>query len=260
MKDLISIASLLSGFTRESALNRVEKLDNLYIFDEPLVGIADAEDPLFSKLKSDDVIGPHHLAPKEWMPEAGTVISYFLPFSLKVRRANRLNDGMPAIEWLYGRVEGEMFNNALRKFLVDKFNEEGIKAIAPSLDSRYKSEGYSSNWSERHVAFIAGLGTFNLSKAVITEKGCAGRFGSIIIDQSLQPKERPYEGIYEYCDNCGACMQRCPVKAISKNGKEHPPCEKFLKEFTAKRFVPRYGCGKCQTDVPCESCIPQKRA
>ena len=32
-----------------------------------------------------------------------------------------------------------------------------------------------------------------------------------------------------------------------------------LLEETKKKYAPRYGCGKCQTKVPCESRIPGKR-
>ena len=61
MKDLASISDLISAFTKDSPLNRVEELDNLNIYDEPVVGIASAEDTLFKKLKNDDIIGPNHL-------------------------------------------------------------------------------------------------------------------------------------------------------------------------------------------------------
>lgn len=259
MKDHFNIASLLGEFINTNPLNRVEELDNLTIFDEPVVGIASAEDSLFNELKGESVIGNHHLLPTEWLPEAASVISYFLPFSSKIRKSNRLDDKLPSTEWLYGRIEGEKFSNAVRSFLIDKFTKEGALAMTPCFDTRYKVNGYSSNWSERHVAFIAGLGTFNLSKAIITEKGCAGRFGSVIVDLKLQPVERPYHDIYEYCNNCGACINRCPVQAITEKGKDHVPCDKFLNGVTAKLFAPRYGCGKCQTAVPCEAGIPKGR-
>jgi epoxyqueuosine reductase len=258
LKDHTSITNLLGEFTKTSHLNRVEELDNLTIFDEPVVGIASAQDSLFNELKGESVIGNHHLLPTEWLPGAVSVASYFLPFSSRVRKTNRLDGRLPSTEWLYGRIEGEKFNNAVKNFLIDNFAKEGVRAIAPNFDTRYKVNGYSSNWSERHVAFIAGLGTFNLSKAIITEKGCAGRFGSVIVDLALQPVERPYNDIYEYCNNCGACIQRCPVQAITEKGKEHVPCDKFLSGVTAKLFAPRYGCGKCQTAVPCEAGIPRK--
>jgi epoxyqueuosine reductase len=39
---------------------------------------------------------------------------------------------------------------------------------------------YASSWSERHAAYAAGLGTFGLCDGLITARGKAVRFGSII--------------------------------------------------------------------------------
>lgn len=57
---------------------------------------------------------------------------------------------------------------------------------------------------------------------------------------------------------CGACIRRCPAEAITmEKGKDHTVCEPWLTR-TAQLYAPRYGCGKCQTKVPCESQIPVK--
>lgn len=254
MRDLDTITKLAGDFLSGSPLNTVPELGNMRIYDEPLIGMASAEDPLFARLKDPQAVGPHHLLPTEWLPGARTVISYFLPFTSRVREANYLPD-LPATEWLYARIEGEMCNNALRSFLMVKAVRTGANAVAPSLDPRYHVPDKKSNWSERHVAFIAGLGTFSLNKSLITAQGSAGRFGSIIIDREYPPTPRSYEGLYEYCNECGACIPRCPVQAISRAGKEHGPCSDYLDKMK-EIYEPRYGCGKCQTHVPCEYAIP----
>jgi len=108
-----AIEEAASRYCTNSDLNTVKEYNNLKIFDLPIFGIASADDSLFDTLKDEKVIGNHHLSPKEWLPEAIAVISYFLPFSLKVREANRIM-GLPAKEWLYGRYEGEIFNKGLK--------------------------------------------------------------------------------------------------------------------------------------------------
>lgn len=256
MSNIQDIFEEISEFIEKTPYNKVEELGGIQIFDTPLIGIAAADDPLFLKLKEEEVIGSDYITPLQWMPEAKVVISYFLPFTKSIREANRATKDLPALEWLYGRVEGERVNNDLRKFLVEKIVKLGGEALAPALDSRFAVKGYKSNWSERHTAFIAGLGTFSLSKSLITEKGCAGRLGSVIVSLPFQPTERNYNGLYDYCSNCGACIHRCPAQAIDENGKKHEPCDVFLNNVTKKRFAPRYGCGKCQTAVPCEARIP----
>ncbi|NLC51775.1 MAG: epoxyqueuosine reductase [Firmicutes bacterium] len=249
------LCALINEFVEGSTLNKVEEAGIKKIYSLTLVGVAAADDPLFLALKSPSVIGEHHLLPREWLPGAKAVISYYLPFSAEVREANR-ELGLPAREWLYGRIEGEEFNNALRRHLVEEFVQKGARAVSPILESRFSVVERRSNWSERHVAYIAGLGTFSLSKALITKKGCAGRFGSVIVALPLEPIPREYTELYQYCNMCGGCIERCPSGAIKREGKIIATCASYLETKIKPRFYPRYGCGKCQTNVPCEHKLP----
>ena len=249
------LVAQIHGFVEGNPLNRASDLNIEQIFALPLVGTASAGDPFFLELKDPGVVGEHHLLPTEWLKGARTVISYFLPFTERVTAANHI-PGLPAEEWLYGRIEGEEFNRALRQFISDLIREEGGSSVAPLLDSRYNVVENRSNWSERHVAFIAGLGTFSLSKSLITEKGCAGRYGSVIIDLPMSLTHRKYRDIYEYCNFCGECIERCPSKAITTEEKDVSVCAHYINTEIIPRYKPRYGCGKCQTSVPCEDKIP----
>jgi epoxyqueuosine reductase len=252
--DRMDFESLIGDFLLETETNRFDVNGRFNLFEKPLVGIASADDPLFIELKKDDAVGSGHLTPGEWCPGAVSVISYFLPFSGEVRISNR-GPEFPSTEWLYGRVEGEALNNEVRKLLVKNISSSGKKAFVPGFDPAFRIINRRSNWSERHVAYIAGLGTFGMSKSLITEKGTAGRIGSVITDAEFEITKRKYLSLYEYCTNCGACIKRCPVQAIDEHGKNDALCSDYLDEMKLK-FVPRYGCGKCQTKTPCESGIP----
>ena len=146
--------------------------------------------------------------------------------------------------------------------------EKGIEACVPGQDERFevKIEMTSSNgapdfhacsrWSERHAAYACGLGTFGLSRGLITEKGVAGRFASVIVSEKWQADRRGYTGIDDYCIKCGVCVRNCPAKAISPEyGKNNVLCKAYLDRMKEK-YDPRYGCGKCQVGVPCESGAP----
>ncbi len=244
----------IGNFVETSDTNFVEDLDGIQIFDKPLIGVAASDDSLWNTLKKPEVVGPDHMTPTEWMSESKSVLSYFLPFTEVVRKSNRTK-GMPSIEWLYGRWEGELFNNALRSFVVESLEDEGYSAVAPALNEGFSVENHKSNWSERHVAYIAGLGTFSINRSLITNKGTAGRFGSVITDWELEPKPRNYTEVNEYCDGCGSCISRCPCKAITMETMDKEQCFGFLNKIL-KRNQPRYGCGKCQTAVPCEFTNP----
>ena len=261
----------LAGYILSSPENSIGKelalrpdLEGMFIFDDPLFGYASTADSYFAEAKKPEIIGAHFMAPEEWLPGAKTVISLFLPFTAQVREANRLNMAWPADEWLQARIQGQAFQLNICRFAVDLLKGEGFDALAPMIDTRLSSKSpvttdkteaafYTSNWSERHAAYAAGLGTFGLSKGLISRKGVAGRYLSVITNCLFEPDIRPYKGVYDYCINCGACARNCPANAISKEkGKLHYPCSVFL-DSTKEKHAPYYGCGKCQVKVPCET-------
>ena len=252
---LNDIDRFIADFIAASPLNRVEQLGGQTIFSRPLVGVASAGDELFERLKAETAVGPQHMSPREWMTAAKAVIVYFLPFTERIRQANRVQ-GVAAREWLHGRIEGEQFNNKLRDELVQFLVAAGFQAVAPARDGSYKVVNRRSNWTERHAACIAGLGTFSLSRSLITACGSAGRVGSVITSLPLEATVRLYQEIDQYCSKCGACILRCPPLAITEQGKDNDICAGYLDRVQA-RFKPYYGCGKCQTGVPCESGIPR---
>ncbi len=65
---------------------------------------------------------------------------------------------------------------------------------------------------------------------------------------------------------CGACMKRCPVNAITKDGHDKAKCRMKAYGDAAKELATSYGgdgkqtagCALCQTNVPCEFRNPNK--
>jgi len=196
----------------------------LRMYDPPVFAFGSPDDELYMQFKSPGIIGSHFLAPREWLPDVKTVIAFFLPFSDRVKSANAVNRDWPADEWLHGRYEGQIFLKDLAISIQNLISDAGYASLAPTYNERFKSgiesDKYTSNWSERHVAFACGLGTFSLSTGLITEKGVCGRFGSVLTKLDLPKDEKGYSGFLEYCIMCGACIKKCPVDAISGNVKQ----------------------------------------
>jgi len=274
---ILELERRLAAFVAEDPGNRVEESYALRpeyvgtpIYEAPLMGCAAADDPLFEYMKQrTDIYGPTLRLPEEWLPGAVSVVSFFLPFSKAVRDSNRDDLSRPSDLWLHGRIEGQMFLNRAATYLAELLREAGGRVAVPSLDPAFfvirdpsrlerGEPPYVSNWSERHAAFTAGLGTFSLSKHLITEKGVCGRFSSVITDLPLTVTPRPYTDPYEYCTFCGACRKRCSVNAIGPLEKDNRICSDFQHQIR-ERFAPRYGCGKCQLSVPCETGRPKRR-
>lgn len=266
MVDASLLKSALDYYVENEPANRLP--DGMRIFNKPLLGFAAAGDPIFKEFKKEEIIGSLFVLPEEWLPEAKTVISYFLPFSEHIRSSNY--GGPPtSIEWLHARFLGEEFNQDVRKFLLAELEKKGGKSIVPALHENYFADydNFSSNWSERHIAYAAGLGSFGLNRGLITEKGLAGRFGSLITTLFFPATTRSSGGVFENCpyyadESCSACVKRCPSGAIKKEGKDKAACNQYTRvedHLQEIRLQFGYGhsvCGKCQVNVPCEDKIP----
>jgi epoxyqueuosine reductase QueG len=261
---------------RESPENRMQDGEGPY-FDEPIVGYAAAGDPLFTDYKS--IIGPFHQTPQEVLERAmgpgegaATVICWSLPIVRETRDSNRRQGQWPSREWAMSRTHGEIFNNGLRRHLVAHLEGLGHRGVAPQLAPAWRwvedsVVGITSNWSERHAAYAAGLGTFSLTDALITERGIAHRLGSVVTSLRLEPTPRSYTDHRHHClffrgEGCRACIDRCPVGAITSRGHDKDICRAYVygvvPRAVGERYgVPHTGCGLCQTGVPCEAAVPQ---
>ena len=248
-------------------------------WDEPIVGFSSGADPLYQQFKED--IGPFYLKPEEIynksFPErpvdAGhlTVISWVLPQTEKTKSDARKEHWYPPKRWVQSRKHGEDCNVHLHDHVVKELLRAGFPAIAPwrsPLSEMKTSERYgmSSTWSERHAAYVAGLGTFGLCDGLITPVGKAMRCGSVVARIAIPPTQRPYSEPHAYClfyakSTCGACIMRCPAGAISAKGHNKEKCRTYILNgtlpFSNSRFgIRTHACGLCQTRVPCESGIP----
>ena len=264
-RDYTGVQEYLADFVRSDPRNRFPEGDYIPIFDPPEVGIASAADPLFLELGKPGVVGPIHVTPEYWLPGARSVVSFFAPFSKEVKAAYKKGERVPPLEWVSGRLNGEVFINVMRRALLRLFEKLGGRVVVPNLELRYRAKNLLPMWSERHVGFIAGVGTFGLHCGLLTEKGAAGRMGSVVTDLSLTPRERAYAGVYDYClwkteGRCGACIKSCPVGAISAQGKNHAICITNGSEYIQPAYAAwgYHSCGHCQNNLPCSNGIPAR--
>ncbi len=276
------IESVIRNFIEKSSENTLQNKANDRAFDTPLVGFSRGDDPIYLQYK--ECVEAYHWTPLEIFSlafpghpakaEDLTVISWVLPQMEATKADNRKETMFPAERWARGRIFGEIVNEKLRRHVVEALEAAGYKAVAPALSpqwARKDSERYtfSSTWSERHAAYASGLGTFGLCDGLITSRGKAHRAGSVVAAVKIPPTPRPYNDHHAYClfftqGICGKCIPRCPVGALSESGHDKLKCRQHIlstaAEYTKSHYgFDGYGCGLCQTNVPCESKIPTKK-
>jgi epoxyqueuosine reductase len=183
-------------------------------YREPLVGFAAADDPHFAELRR--IAEPLHRMPEDLLPGARSVISFFLPFARWVVEANSQYKEKVAREWAVAYVETNALIGRITSQLVESLAERGVRAAAEPATHNFDPITLVSRWSHKSVAVIAGLGSFGLHHMVITDAGCAGRFGSLVLDAELpivqaEAKERC---LYLQEGSCLECVSRCPVDAL----------------------------------------------
>jgi epoxyqueuosine reductase len=275
------IEALIKSFTNGCSENSLKNRENDRAWADPLIGFSSGDDPIYQEFKR--YIGPFHWTPSEIFnqsfPELKvrqdqlTIISWVLPHTDDIKSDNRKETIYPSEKWVRARVYGEEFNKDLHRHVVSTLQASGFEAVAPTLSTLWgtkmsKHYGLASTWSERHGAYASGLGTFGLCDGLITPRGKAVRIGSVVARIKIPPSKRGYKDHHAYClfftkGQCGECIHRCPAGAITEAGHDKVKCRDYIQQVIVNYVKTHfgfegYGCGLCQTGVPCESEIPSK--
>lgn len=229
--------------------NTVENSDTETRYREPIIGFASTTDPIFMEIKQ--IVGLHHLNPKEIFPEAKTVVAFFLPFDKELVKQN-LKSGVVK-ESIQASVDTSHLIKEINEKIKTELAKDGVTAIVPKAIFDYKNKGFNVSWSHKSAAYAAGIGTFGVNQMLITKAGCAGRIGSLLISAEIPPTPRPKE---EFCrhkrgEKCLVCVDRCQSGALTSNGFDKEKCFMQLQEdIKAYPELNQHGCGKCTTG-PC---------
>jgi epoxyqueuosine reductase len=278
--DAASIKSLITDYVAKSPTNSLRNAENEKVWDDPLVGFSRGDDPIYQFYKED--IGSFYWTPLEIFkltfpeisakPDELSIISWVLPQTESIKADLRKQATTPSEKWVRARLYGGEFIDEMCKHVADTLAKSGCPAVAPSISKTYNGiesingkYGLASQWSERHAAYASGLGTFGLCDGLITPKGKSMRCASVVAHIKTPSSPRPYKDHHAYClfytkGSCGMCMSRCPAGAVTKSGLNKITCRQqciATTVYARKQFgLNCYGCGFCQTGVPCESRIP----
>lgn len=230
-------------------------LDRPDLIRTPLVAFSSARDPRFEELK--EKIGPWHGLPQDFLPEAESVISYFIPFTRDVALGpKREPDGCPV--WCEAYITINAHFAKVNQAVIDYLVSQGYKADSIRTPRAYDPETFRAPWSHRSAAVIAGLATLGANNLAITDKGSGGRFCSVLTSAKLEPtRTAPRRKCPYFVDgSCGLCIKACPVDALTEHGTNKALCQEELNrnpERLKKKGATAYVadiCGKCLSACP----------
>ena len=234
--------------------NEMAALNRPDLFRLPLVSFSDAGDKRYSELK--EIIGEWHLSPFELLPDAGSVISYFVPFTeAVVSEPKKVKDGSVLWAEAYEVINGHFgrINEALSEYLTGL----GYSAKTIPATHTYDPKDMKCKWSHRSAAAISGLGTFGINRLLITEKGSGGRFCSVITSAPLKAEQNfaQVKCLETAGKSCGLCHKICPARAFAGEDIDKFACyaelTKNRNELMSKTALNSVDvCGQCISICP----------
>lgn len=222
---------------------------DMHIWRTPLVGYADPYHPYLRNLNN--IVYEGHRMPEEFLPDVTAVLCVFVPFTREVEESNHFSkSNAPSKVWAEAYDASFKMFDALGEYLVDEIGKLGYKAVIPTGVGML-SELLRSNWSQRHIAYTAGLGTFGINNMLITKEGCCGRYFNMVTNLPMKTG-KPLEKemcLYKQNGSCKVCVEHCTAGALTTEGFDRFKCNKVLEGNL--KVAGEEVCGKCVTEIPC---------
>ncbi len=246
----------LSEWLIEYATDYPEKYHQMAIWRKPIMACAPA-DERFQRLK--EITVPDHALPRDLLPDAKTVVVWFMPFKKHIQMDNT-GGTHPALSWGRAYLSTNDMIERTGRVIKDMIEGEGGKAALTPATHNFDQERLVSLWSHKHLGHLSGLGRYGTNCQLITPSGCSGRMGSLVTDLDLG--DHPMVTAKELClikagKKCGKCIKACPIDALSEEGMDRTSCYARLQENYHILMEPEglpdtaEVCAKCQVGMPC---------
>jgi epoxyqueuosine reductase QueG len=249
-----TIQSTIVDYAKSSRLRNLWK--------EPIIEIISAQDEKLNTLK--ESVSSEHLMPFDILPDARSIISFFIPFQDEIVTSN-IGGTRASKEWALAYIKTNDLIKTINNRIEALMEKSGNKAGKIPATHNFDTERLISNWSHRHIAHIAGMGTFGINNMLITRNGCCGRFGSIVISYGFENytvKETKERCLHKINGSCGMCQKKCEMNAYKAGIFNRQRC--YTKCLENAEYHKSLGyadvCGKCLAGLPCSTKDPSEKS
>jgi len=234
------------------------------IWRSPLMAALSVDNPMIPELRK--AVSQDHLLPGELLTGAKSIIVYFIPFENRIVKSNLIGEAASE-DWAAAYIHTNRLIDFINEELTKCLNRQGYQAAKTKATHNFDEKTLMSSWSHRHIAWLAGLGSFGLNNMLITSFGCCGRLGSIITNLetselsgiSIKTVSGPEKCLYKINGSCGLCRKKCPDLAIGEGGNfnRHKCYQVCLRNAEKNKDIGFADvCGKCLLGLPCSDRDP----
>jgi len=276
--DLAETIAVLESWLRE-APPAFRRSDGDIIYRGVLGCAQRADHPAFTRVAT-------HI-PGHWLPAAAfadgadgatpsalSVVSMAFLMNLRSIAENAAQGDYPALSWYETRQQWDAFHVETAKRYLAWLAARGVRAVCPPFAPGYWASlgidrPHGSAWSERHVGWACGLGTFGLQGAFITDEGVCLRLMSFVVAAPFtaygEPDPNPFGGCLQAQGAaCGICADRCPSGGVTRQGRNIAACRATVGARNGAHaktalHIDAYACGLCMTATPCALRRPRPR-
>lgn len=224
----------------------------------PIIGFALAENSLFNQYKK--IVQPSHATPKELLPGAESVVVYFIPFEKNLHRENAASPVFASRSWAVAYIETNQLISDLNQHIKNRLAAHGYQAALVPPTHNFDKKTLMSDWSHRHMAYAAGIGSLGVHNLLITDKGCSGRVGSLVTNLALEPSpaQSGENCLTKAGEKCLKCVKQCVYDALYADRFDRHACYRqvLLNDRHHKDLDLTDVCGKCAAMVPCSVTNP----
>jgi Uncharacterized Fe-S protein len=234
--------------------------DDSAYYRKPIVGFTTADDPGFMELRN--TISPNHFFPEDMLPGARSVVSFFVPVSEDIALGN-IEEKIPSFDYAHVKWAQKGLMADIIAGLSVRLKEDGIRcSVNTEGKIPFVLEPPYHPWLQKPIAVMCGVGRFGINRQIITESGCAGRLGSVVIDAETEPTGKIEEELCPYFidKSCGVCVRNCPVGALGYDCIDRHRCKMQIHSIHEryngdKKIVD--SCAQCVA-LPCATGLPDK--
>ena len=187
---------------------------------------------------------PEGYHPKDVFPDCQSVISFGCRFPTA---ALRCTSNVP-----YTRIRNSISPkmDAIALDFCIKMEDYGVGCVpVPTNESQWDEQTGRKRCiiSQKHAAQAAGLGTIGRHSLLITpEYGSMIWLGAVLCDQALEADElKP-----SLCNNCGLCINVCPVHALDQVDMNQQTCWDYAFGDNQKTDFWEISCHRCRDICP----------